>query len=76
MAEQFLIKTTGGPYPGTRLVPEEIYPWPLPEILPMDPTKEYDGVYCKVSEGSATPYNNHQHVLRGAKYEWVVMGLC
>jgi len=71
-AEKFLIRTTGGPHPGTRVVNAEgvrQYEWPLPEMLPAA-----GGHYRKVQESNLGPQepgaNGRQLVLRGADYEW------
>jgi hypothetical protein len=68
MAEEFLIRTNGGPKPGTRVVPEDVYPWPLPEVLaiPGEP-----GYYKKKSESQLPPMPADSRVLRGAEYEWI-----
>ena len=54
--EQFLIRTEGGPYPGTRVSDG---PWPLPDELTA-PT----GRYVKVSESQLK--EGSPHLLRGA----------
>jgi hypothetical protein len=59
--EQFLIRTEGGPYPGTRVSDG---PWPLPDELTA-PT----GRYVKVSESQLK--EGSPHLLRGAQYRWV-----
>lgn len=66
MSEQFLIRTKGGPHPGTRAV--DVYPWPLPDVLavPGEP-----GYYKKSSESQLPPMPADGRVLRGAEYEWV-----
>lgn len=65
MAETFLIRLTGGPHPGDRLVVEgEPDIWPLPETFP-----DEDGFYLKTGQ-SQLPAGG-PHIIRGAFYEWV-----
>jgi hypothetical protein len=61
MSETFLIRTKGGPHPGTRGSPG---PWPLPTTLPDDAEAEY----VKVQE-SKLP-EAFPGIVRGALYEW------
>lgn len=68
MSEEFLIRTVGGPYPGTRIHPG---PWPLPRELP-DPRRR--GKYVKKSESQMPPMPEGGHIMRGAEYEWVANG--
>lgn len=67
MSEQLLIRTNGGPFPGTRVLVSPPATWPLPERLP-DP--ELRGVYVKQSESQLPPMAADSHVMRGAEYEW------
>lgn len=71
--EPFLIRTEGGPYPGTRTVylgdPDDLgHPitWPLPELLWAG-----DGAYRKTLESCLPPQPEGSHVVRGATYIWV-----
>lgn len=65
--ERFLIRTEGGPRPGTRIVDQETSPWtwPLPDLIP-----DYHGHYHKTSESQLPPQRRDSHVLRGATYTW------
>lgn len=67
--EVFLIRTVGGPHPGSRFVTQEnggeVYGWPLPEEL-----ADEGGVYVKVSESQLGPVEPDAAVMRGAQYEW------
>lgn len=63
--EIFLIKTEGGPHPGTRITDETQYPWPLPGIL-----GDTGGAYVKVSESNAAPQEPGSRLVRGALYQW------
>lgn len=65
MPERFFIKTEGGPHPGTRVVDETQYPWPLPGILGGE-----GGAYVKVSESSAPPQEEGSRLVRSAYYQW------
>jgi hypothetical protein len=63
--EKFLIRTVGGPHPGTRIAPADVMPWPLPDALP-----DERGRYVKRSESQLPPQADGSHVMRGAEYEW------
>jgi len=63
MAESFLVRTKGGPRPGTKIA--DGWTWPLPELLLAD-----GGSYVKVSESALPSMPDDGHVLRGAEYEW------
>lgn len=66
MSERFLIRTDGGPTPGTRSVFESAtWTWPLPARLP-----GLGGVYVKVRESGLPPQPEGSRVVRGAEYEW------
>jgi len=65
--EPLLIRTDGGPYPGTRSVKISEYGWPLPDILPC---LGYTGYYSKISESQLGPISKGSHVIRGADYRW------
>jgi len=65
MAETFFIRTEGGPHPGTRVVDETQYPWPLPGIL-----RDEGGVYVKASESGAPPQSGGSRIVRSARYQW------
>jgi hypothetical protein len=65
MAEPFFIKTEGGPNPGTRIVDETQYPWPLPGIL-----RDVGGNYIKVSQSDLSPQEPGSRVVRSARYRW------
>jgi len=61
--EQFLLRTVGGPHPGSRVSPG---PWPLPaELL------DEGGKYVKESESQLPPQPPDGHLMRGAQYIWV-----
>jgi len=68
MADHFLIKTKGGPEDGaTRVIPRDMYGWPLPAMLPLP-----GGVYLKISESQlAEESDSNPHVARGAEYQWM-----
>lgn len=67
-AEQFLVRTTGGPFHDeTRVTSANDNEWPLPDELPV---REHGGRYVKVSESDLAPQEPGSHVLRGAEYEW------
>lgn len=66
MSETFLIRTTGGPHPGTRFTDDSQYPWPLPDRLGDD-----GGFYRKIRESGLPAMPDDSHVIRGAEYEWV-----
>lgn len=61
--ESFLVRTAGGPRPGTRVA--EGWERPLPELLMTE-----GGQYVKVSESSLEPQAEDSHVMRGAEYRW------
>jgi hypothetical protein len=65
MEETFFIRTEGGPHPGTRIVDETQYPWPLPGIL-----GDAGGAYVKVSESDAPPQEEGSRLVRSARYRW------
>jgi hypothetical protein len=65
MAEPFFIRTEEGPHPGTRIVDETQYPWPLPGIL-----GDEGGAYVKVSESDAPPQEAGSRLIRAACYRW------
>jgi|KBSMisStandDraft_5_1062788.scaffolds.fasta_scaffold1148476_2 hypothetical protein len=71
--EPLLIRTEGGPYPGTRTVyigaegdGGELIAWPLPELL-----WAHTGAYRKILESCLPPQEEGSHVVRGATYTWV-----
>jgi hypothetical protein len=71
--EPLLIRTEGGPYPGTRTVrlgdegDEGVaITWPLPELL-----WAHSGAYRKTLESCLPPQPEGSHVVRGATYAWV-----
>jgi len=81
MGERFLLRTEGGPYPGTRRVtegefmfpflPDPAVHWPLPDELPVgDRAGEPAGSYVKTGESTLDPQPEDSGVLRGAEYEW------
>jgi hypothetical protein len=59
--ETFLIRTSGGPIPGTSEARGTT--WPLPDVLPYP-----GGEYRKTGESLLPP--DLPHVLRGAIYTW------
>lgn len=59
MPERLMVRTEGGPNPGTKL--SDKWDWPLPELLLAD-----GGWYVKVSEGDLYC----EAATRGARYEW------
>jgi hypothetical protein len=61
--EHFLVRTKGGPNPGTRVA--EGWAWPLPELLLAN-----GGQYIKVSESQLQAMPDDSHLLRGAEYRW------
>ncbi len=63
MAERLLVRTQGGPNPGTRVA--EGWAWPLPELLLTE-----GGSYVKVSESRLPPMGEGSQLLRGAEYRW------
>jgi len=63
MGERFLVRTEGGPNPGTRVA--EGWAWPLPELL-----LAAGGAYVKVSESQLPPMGEDSNLLRGAQYRW------
>jgi hypothetical protein len=65
--ERFLIRTDDGPTPGTRVVDDPSWLWPLPEVLTLP---DGSGVYVKVCESQLGPQPRDAHVIRGAQYEW------
>lgn len=67
MSERFLIRTVGGPFPGTRVASDNEYAWPLPDVLE-DP--EMRGVYRKGTESKLPPQEPDSHIMRGAEYFW------
>jgi len=64
VAEVFLVRTIGGPFPGDR---QSHGPWPLPDTLP-DP--EMRGEYVKVGQSQLPDGFRSPHVMRGVQYEW------
>lgn len=67
--EPLLIRSFGGPYPGTRLVKISDFGWPLPDVLHGD-----GGRYMKRGESALPPMPEGSHVVRGAEYEWEAEG--
>jgi hypothetical protein len=65
VTEHFMLRTVGGPHPGTRVATDQEMPWPLPDELP-----DEGGRYVKVSESALPPMSTDSHVMRGAEYEW------
>lgn len=65
--EVFLIRATGGPHEGTRVITADQMPWPLPDTLPAGAA---GGVYRKVSESGLPPQPADSRVKRGAEYRW------
>lgn len=65
--EQFLLRTVGGPHPGSRVVTngKDNFTWPLPEALLCE-----GGTYVKTSESQLPAILDSQHVARGAEYKW------
>jgi hypothetical protein len=63
MGERLLIRTEGGPRPGTKAT--EDWQWPLPYLLLTE-----GGQYVKVSESRLPPQPEGSHLLRGARYRW------
>jgi hypothetical protein len=63
VSERFLIRTEGGPRPGTKAA--EGIGWPLPELLLWE-----GGVYVKAAESPLPPQDGGSHLLRGAEYRW------
>ena len=63
MPERFLIRTTGGPNPGTRVIGNWV--WPLPFLVLAE-----GGQYIKTGESSLPPQDGDSHLLRGAEYDW------
>lgn len=66
MTEIFFIRTIGGPHPGTRIVDNGQFEWPLPGIL-----ADIGGKYVKASESQAAPQENGSRLVRSAAYRWV-----
>lgn len=67
MSERFLIRTLGGPHPGTRVTPDcDRWSWPLPDDLNDD-----GGHYRKIRESDLPPMPEDGYVVRGAEYEWM-----
>jgi hypothetical protein len=67
--ETFLVRTEGGPHPGTRMADEAEWPWPLPDQL-----NDEGGRYVKISESDLPPQPEESRVLRGARYRWEPAG--
>lgn len=65
--EPFLIRTVGGPAPGTRVSAAGEYDWPLPPTLNVPGET---GRYVKKSESQLPAQAPDSHVVRGAEYEW------
>jgi hypothetical protein len=65
MSETLLIRTEGGPHPGTRFTESPPFSWPLPATLP-----DAGGRYVKVTESSLPAMGDGVRLLRGAEYEW------
>jgi hypothetical protein len=65
MSENFLIRTDGGPHPGTRVADPSVMSWPPPDSLPDD-----GGRYVKVSQSELPTLPPGSRVMRGARYEW------
>ena len=63
--ENFLLRTIGGPHPGTRIVGSSVMDWPLPTSL-----SDEGGTYVKTSESQLPPQTLASHVMRGAEYHW------
>ena len=70
--ETFLIRTTGGPLPGDRMVSSAAYTWPLPDVLPFIPPLDSTmrGSYVKTNESQLPPQAPDSPIMRGAQYEW------
>lgn len=65
--ERFLLRTTGGPEPGTRIIDQQTtgYTWPLPDVIVTT-----GGEYHKTTESQLPPQPRDSHVLRGVTYDW------
>ncbi len=63
MPERFLVRTQGGPRPGTRVT--DGWTWPLPDLLLAE-----DGCYVKKQESDLPPQPEGSRLMRGAEYEW------
>jgi hypothetical protein len=63
MAERYLVRTSGGPNPGTRVA--DGWAWPLPELLLAEA-----GAYVKTGESQLPPMAEDSGLLRGAEYRW------
>lgn len=68
--EPFLIRATGGPAAGDRVIRDGDLglSWPLPEFLPA--AAGDDGRYRKVGESVLPPQTEGSHLVRGAEYEY------
>jgi hypothetical protein len=66
MSETVVLRTIGGPHPGSRYVDTATMPWPLPDKLP-----DENGYYRKTSESQLPPQTRDSHVMRGAEYHWI-----
>jgi hypothetical protein len=64
----YLIRTEGGPHPGTRVTDTErdLFTWPLPEAL-----ADEGGQYIKISESRMPEDAESDNLMRGAVYKWV-----
>jgi len=66
MVEAFLIKTEGGPHPGTMVVDSDHFPWPPPGFI-----SDVGGKYIKVSESPDPPSElGRMRTARVATYQW------
>jgi len=60
--EYFVIRTKGGPFPGSRVVDSNLFEWPLPEILDMPEEIDFGGYYEKKNESSLPPQKLGSHL--------------
>lgn len=66
--ERFLLKTVGGPHPGSRILNTDesrVWTWPLPVVIEGE-----GGRYVKESESELPPQEPDSAVVRGAQYRW------
>ncbi len=69
--ERYIVRTTGGPFPGDRVADTDWHEWPPPDHL--DVPSPGGGRYHKISESGLPPASTGAlpGVVRGAEYEWV-----
>lgn len=71
--EPFLMAFAGGPLAGDRVIRDGDFglSWPLPDLIAV-PGSDSGGCYRKASESQLPARGPDSHVVRGARYTWIL----